>query len=500
MRFEIIEAKAHHCGQMARRMRPAQRQALIDLGIDPHQELRGAFDRSGWRAAWTLDGRLAGIAGIAGPMMGSVGHLWIAVTEEAERLPVSVIRACRRQLTEIMATRSEIVTLVTAGDPVAYRFALYMGFAPFRAVEPTPGRVAMRYRPGAVPAPGRVAMRYRPGAVPAPFVVFGLPRSRTTWLAEFLNYGDWLCHHDLPVHVDSLAHMREILATPYSGTVETAMSRAAPMLVDWFPEVRMVVVRRPVAEVEASAAAVDWHFSPGYLAGEASRLDQLSAVPGVLTVSFEDLDTEDGCRRVFEHCLHRPFDRRWWWSFRGRNIQLDMPLRLRMLEERRHELERVFTEIHSYVTIQVEGWATFWRDGQALFAEHYAEAGTFFGLPIDIDVEGLAARERVGRLLIVTARNVLGMVGYIVFLIDGTIENRHAVIAFQNIFFVRKEHRWKRLGPRIHARALKEMRARGVLGTVCRAGVAASGPKQKALFEREGARYMGALYYLPTGS
>lgn len=63
--IEIVEAKRHHCGQMARRMRQSQGCAIARMGIDAHRELVRVFERSPFRRSVFQDGELVAMGGLS---------------------------------------------------------------------------------------------------------------------------------------------------------------------------------------------------------------------------------------------------------------------------------------------------------------------------------------------------------------------------------------------------------------------------------------------------
>src|SRR5580765_488225 len=141
-----------------------------------------------------------------------------------------------------------------------------------------------------------------------PFVIFALPRCRTKWLSVFLSYGDWHAGHDEARHCRSLDDVRSWLAQPCTGTVETSCSAFWRLLP---PDVRVVTLRRPVADVVASLHRGGLSFDePGmtrFLERAERKLDQIEKrMPGVLALTYADLATEAGCARVFERCLGLP--------------------------------------------------------------------------------------------------------------------------------------------------------------------------------------------------
>lgn len=136
--FEIIPARAHHCGQMARRLRHKHAEAVALMGMDSHREIRRCFDASPFRRAWLIDGKLGALGGIAGNNISTRGFVWLAVAQDAVRYPKAMVREARRQLAEIMSTRFELTTIIAEHDEASKRFALAIGFVPTHRVDPHP--------------------------------------------------------------------------------------------------------------------------------------------------------------------------------------------------------------------------------------------------------------------------------------------------------------------------------------------------------------------------
>lgn len=126
--FRIIEAREYHCGQIIRRLREEHHAAIMGLGVNAHREIRAKFDDSAFRRAWLIDDRLAGLGGVTGPLASSSGFIWLALTAQATRYPVAIMKEAQRQIDQILETKRDLVTSLIPGDRTAIRFATRLGF------------------------------------------------------------------------------------------------------------------------------------------------------------------------------------------------------------------------------------------------------------------------------------------------------------------------------------------------------------------------------------
>ena len=128
MTYEIVEAKPWHVGQLARNLRFEHRALLLVMGLDPHRELRAIYQSSLVRKACILNGKVAALWGITGTLASGAGFVWLAISNDAARLPIPLIRETRKQLAELMRGRTELITTILADDAAARRFAILLGF------------------------------------------------------------------------------------------------------------------------------------------------------------------------------------------------------------------------------------------------------------------------------------------------------------------------------------------------------------------------------------
>ena len=357
--------------------------------------------------------------------------------------------------------------------------------------------------------------------VGGPFIVFSLPRSRSYWLSKFLSRGEYQCAHDQMRFMRGMDDVRSWLAQDFTGAAE-------PSAALWWrtvrlirPDIRVLVVRRPVQEVVESLMQLDMrgicNFDQARLTRMLQRLDRaLDRIEDrwlhSRSVRYEDLATEAACARVFEHCLPYKHEPKWWAAMSPINLQCDMRATMRYMLGHRSQIDRtiavcaretrallVSKSVYDRadladVTFQAEPFAAFWRDGQALFAQHAAEAGPREGVMLNLNVPLAEAMERNGGVQIVTARVDGRMVGYLVTLIGPSFEDASLICATQYPIFVEKAYRG--IGWRLQKASIDMLAERGVGEAVLRAGVRGSGPRLDAFYKRLGASEYGRLYSL----
>ena len=144
MEFKLADAKLHHCGALARKIRAPQAQGMASIGLRTHAELRLRFAESAYRRAWFIDGRLAALGGVTGPRLSTTGIVWLALSEECAKYPRQTALTARAQLAEILKTREEVFTLMLPGDRVAWRWVEFLGFEGVEQPKNDDGTIWMR--------------------------------------------------------------------------------------------------------------------------------------------------------------------------------------------------------------------------------------------------------------------------------------------------------------------------------------------------------------------
>lgn len=115
------------------------------------------------------------------------------------------------------------------------------------------------------------------------------------------------------------------------------------------------------------------------------------------------------------------------------------------------------------LTYQLEDWATYRRDCQELWQEHYDEiAVQKERMPMRPDEATYRALEAAGRLQIVTARKDGVMVGYILSIIRPHLHYADVLSGYEDAYFLSKPHRQGLAGVKLIREAVRQMQRVGV--------------------------------------
>jgi hypothetical protein len=91
--------------------------------------LQHYFNQSFYSCAWKINGKLSAIGGVAGSMLSPEGCVWIALTQEALKFPLAIIKEIKKQLNLILKNKSKLIAFILTQDLPAIRFAEFLGFS-----------------------------------------------------------------------------------------------------------------------------------------------------------------------------------------------------------------------------------------------------------------------------------------------------------------------------------------------------------------------------------
>lgn len=198
------------------------------------------------------------------------------------------------------------------------------------------------------------------------FLILGLPRSRTAWLANLLTRGDSLCHHELSNRGLAAREIAEVMSTgaKYVGNSDCGAALTARELLELMPSLRVVIVERDRDSVLESFAKVSGKTVEELpIANFVNRtLEALEKLKRrALVVDFKDLDKSEVAEKIWHHCLGDvPFPKEQFEVLRGLNVQMEpqfihgalrggtaIPGRFSPLSEREEELLHLVLTAHA---------------------------------------------------------------------------------------------------------------------------------------------------------
>ncbi len=156
-------------------------------------------------------------------------------------------------------------------------------------------------------------------------------------MAHWLSYPGRRVGHDIAIQCSSSKEFIDSFSNGLDGTVETGAMIGWRLLRHELPRLRTLVVMREPDEVVASLLRKGMPASGGLVDEiyfRSHMLAGISAVPGVRTINWRELDRPATREALFEWLLDLPLDEDWDARFAATNIQIDFAARLVQLAQR----------------------------------------------------------------------------------------------------------------------------------------------------------------------
>jgi hypothetical protein len=123
------------------------------------------------------------------------------------------------------------------------------------------------------------------------FFICALPRSRTAWLANFLSYNASHCFHE-PFNeyaIEDLTGLFQSTGKAHVGISDSLNCLIIELLLEVFPEAKLVLVRRPAGEVKKSLAQIGFP-APILVERMNQALNEIEQKYNPLVVSYHNFD------------------------------------------------------------------------------------------------------------------------------------------------------------------------------------------------------------------
>lgn len=126
--YTVVAASVKHIRPMSRTMRREAAVAIGEYGFNPRAGLRRALVASSYARTALQDGQPIAMWGVKATLLGDTGFVWLVLSDEATKMPLSVLREARNELAVIMRDKREVAATVLPNDEAAIRFAVHLGF------------------------------------------------------------------------------------------------------------------------------------------------------------------------------------------------------------------------------------------------------------------------------------------------------------------------------------------------------------------------------------
>jgi GNAT superfamily N-acetyltransferase len=139
----------------------------------------------------------------------------------------------------------------------------------------------------------------------------------------------------------------------------------------------------------------------------------------------------------------------------------------------------------------VEDPATFIEELKDIIPAHYDELCVTKDFPLAPDYEAYGRLYVAQMLKCITARDENGLIGYAIFIVQPHLHYKSCKTAFEDIYFLKKEHRLGRTGIRLFQFAEEALRADGVNRIIMHTKIHMDNSR---LFEYLGYKHTDKLY------
>ena len=163
------------------------------------------------------------------------------------------------------------------------------------------------------------------------FFILGLPRSRTTWLANLLTWGRTRCHHELTAQCP--IHKFPSILGPRDGDSDSGLLLHYEDVMVLYPRAKWLLIERDWHDARESTikalirecvpqapitATETWTKLQGALQDFRSKMEYGLRY---LRYDFKDLVNEDVIRDIWRFCLDEPWDQQRYEMLRNCRIE-----------------------------------------------------------------------------------------------------------------------------------------------------------------------------------
>lgn len=180
-----------------------------------------------------------------------------------------------------------------------------------------------------------------------PFMITGLPRSRTAWMAAFMTFGKVICTHEPIKTLSDKVQIPELFKSEYHTHIGISDSTAGFFMPEIMELVRpaTVIIVRPRHEVKASMKEIGLPCDR-QIDMLCEELGIFKSHPDVITVAYDKLNDIRTMSKIWFHCLPGvPFDEERFANFKNLHIEADIPALVKYVEDNKFRCLNLMREV-----------------------------------------------------------------------------------------------------------------------------------------------------------
>jgi len=157
------------------------------------------------------------------------------------------------------------------------------------------------------------------------FFIVGLPRTRSSWMSNFLTYKTSFCFHEairLCRNIDDMALLFDSVGEPNVGDADCRIIEFQADFRRMFPHAKWVYIKRDIKDVIHSLEK-RFEFEESYRDTDfcknlQAKYEVFEKEYKPLTFNYDELDKIEVCEKIWDYCIpDSPFSFRRW-------LQLDV--------------------------------------------------------------------------------------------------------------------------------------------------------------------------------
>lgn len=154
------------------------------------------------------------------------------------------------------------------------------------------------------------------------FFILGLPRTRTSWLANFFTYTDVFCYHEALKFCTKIQDMKDLLdelEEPNVGNSDCSLINYFDEIHKTFPNAKYVLVERRPNEVVESLLDFqlmdDYEKTEKWIDSVVDKIKNIKKNYGIYTIKYEDLNNMEVIKDMWSYIMpHQKFNKNRWFS------------------------------------------------------------------------------------------------------------------------------------------------------------------------------------------